>query len=122
MLVNFEEFMNIKNLVLKKIGEFFEISLEVLYDEPIPHANKSLARVRQKEKADKQIKLFNKLKRIMPGRLNEYIRKRVFVSDRKFDVKPELSEKSKDYILRSVEQDIIEIEKITGWDLKMWRE
>ncbi len=124
LILDFDEFLKNKSLLLKEIADYLKIDLAPMMDFQDVHENVSINQVRINQKIEflkyKQPFKFV-LNSVSDGTKQKLITMSKSLFGKKVSEVPELLPEIKEYIIRALESDIIQFEEITARDYSHWK-
>lgn len=121
LLMDLSELAGERTSAIARIADFTGLSLEHFPAEEKSHKNSSLSQDKHDHKYDDPSIAVKGILSITPQPLKKKVWNTITGTGRRgFDSKPELSAEWREAIVRLLESDILEFEKLTGRDLGHW--
>ena len=124
LLLTFEELMANKKMTLNKIADFLNIDRAKFYDFENVHANKSVGETKPDVRIDnfRKSNIVNPLKPFVPKYLRTIASDFLYkMTEKKFNIRPNISEELKSVIWDLLILDVLEIEKLMGRKIIEWK-
>ncbi|WP_321369268.1 sulfotransferase [uncultured Draconibacterium sp.] len=120
MIIDFDDFIKDRKVVLEKLSDFLKLSLDKFDLDENKHSNVSVNSIKLNAKYDWIVKRFSVLTHLIPNKVKMAVKRMLVNKKRVFKEKPRLTKEQQETIIRLTRMDTLALSKLINKDLSGW--